>query len=147
MAEGDIHVYRSFKRDLLKGLFDLANDAIAVALVDSYTPDYVSHETWSQVSANEMSDGSYSRGALNNTAVTATGTGTGTALKGKWDADDITFASLTAGTAPEPNYLILFDDAVTSPADPLICAMELTTSTNGGDYVISWNANGIIRIG
>ena len=28
----------------------------------------------------------------------------------------------------------------------LICAVELTKATNGGNYTIQWNANGIIRI-
>lgn len=144
MAEGDIHVYRSFKSEVMKGTFDLVNDTVLAALVSGYTLDEDVHDTWSDVSANEISDGSYSAQTLASKAVTGTGTGTGTAVKGKWDAADVTFASLT-GT--DPNYLILYDDTPTSPADPLIAAMELTTTTNGGDYVISWNANGIIRIG
>lgn len=144
MAEGDIHVYRSFKRDILKGVFDLVNDTVKAALVSGYTRDEDVHDTWSDVSANEITDASYAQQTLASKAVTGTGTGSGTAVKGKWDAADVTFASLT-GT--DPNFLILYDDTPTSPADPLICCMELTTTTNGGDYVISWNANGIIRIG
>ena len=144
MAEGDIHVYRSFKSEVMQGTFDLVNDTVIAALVSGYTLDEDGHDTWSDVSANEITDGSYSAQTLGSKSVTGTGTGTGTAVKGKWDAADVTFASLT-GT--DPNYLILYDDTPTSPADPLIAAMELTTTTNGGDYVISWNANGIIRIG
>lgn len=144
MAEGDIHVYQSFKRYILEGLFDLTADTINASLVSGYTLDEDGHSIWGNVSANEISDTSYSMQALASLSVASSGTGTGTTVKGKWDAADVTFASLT-GT--DPNYLILWDDSPTSPVDPLIAAMELTTTTNGGDYVISWNANGIIRIG
>lgn len=144
MAEGDIHVYRSFKAELMKGTFDLVNDTVKAALVSGHTRDEDGHSVWANVSADEITDASYSQQTLASKSVTETGTGSGTAVKGKWDAADVTFASLT-GT--DPNYLVLFDDTPTSPADPLIAAMELTTTTNGGDYVISWNANGIIRIG
>lgn len=143
MAEGDIHVYQSFKNQVLQGTFDLASDSIIAALVSGYTLDEDAHSVWTQVSANEIGDGSYSAQALTGLSVSSTGTGTGTAVRGVWDAANVTFASLT-GT--DPNYLVLYDDTPTSPADPLIAAMELTTVTNGGDYQIQWNANGIIRV-
>ena len=143
MAEGDIHIYQSFKSEVMKGTFDLVNDTINASLVSGYTKDEDVHSIWGNVSANEITDPSYSMQALASKSVATSGTGSGTAVKGKWDAADVTFASLT-GT--DPNYLILWDDTPTSPVDPLIAAMELTTTTNGGDYVISWNANGIIRI-
>lgn len=145
MAEGDIHVYQAFKELVMEGVYDLINDAVAAALVSGYTLDEDGHRLWGDagVSANEIADASYTRQNLASKTVTAVGTGVGTAVKGQFDAADVTFVSLT-GT--DPNYLILFDDTPTNPADPLICAMEIATVTNGGDFVISWNANGIIRI-
>lgn len=143
MAEGDSHVYQSFKAQVLQGTFDLVGDTIVAALVSGYTKDEDGHSVWADISANEITDASYSSQTLTGKSVTESGTGSGTAVKGKWDAADVTFGSLT-GT--DPNYLILYDDTPTSPADPLIIAMELTTTTNGGDYQIEWNANGIMRL-
>lgn len=143
MAEGDISIYQTFKRYIMEGTFDLVNDTIKAALVSGYTLDEDGDNTWANVSANEITDASYAQQTLTGQSVSSVGTGTGTAVKGEWDAADVTFGSLT-GT--DPNFLILFDDTPTTPADPLICAMELTTPTNGGDYQVSWNANGIIRI-
>jgi hypothetical protein len=144
MAEGDIHVYQAFKTEVMKGTLDLINDVVKVALVAAHTLDEDGDNVWADVSAEEITDASYAQQTLGGKAVTDDGTGTGTAVKGKWDANDATFASLT-GT--DPNYAIIFDDTPTGTvADLLIAAVELTTSTNGGDYTLSWNANGIIRI-
>lgn len=144
MAEGDAHIYRSFKKRLMDGTFNLGSDSIKCILVSGYTLDEDVHDAYGDVSADEITDASYSAATLSSLSVTSTGTGTGTACKGKWDAADVTFASLT-GT--DPNYAILYDDAVTGTiADSLIGAWELTTATNGGDYKLQWNANGIIRI-
>lgn len=144
MAEGDAHIYRSFKKRLMDGSFDLVNDTVQCALVSGYTLDEDVHDVWADISANEITDASYSQQALTGKSVTSTGTGTGTACKGKWDAGNVTYASLT-GT--DPNYAVLFDDTLTGTiADSLIGAWELTTVTNGGDYQLQWNANGIIRI-
>lgn len=138
MAEGDIHVYREFKKGLMDSNYDLVNDNVIALLVSGYTLDGDGHTLLSDVVANEISDPSYSRQTLTGKTVTPDGAGVG-----KFDAANITFSNLS-GT--DPNYLILFDDTSITPLDPLICAMELTTATNGGDYIISWNAAGIMRI-
>lgn len=143
MAEGDITIFQSFKTELLKGTFDLVDDVVMVALVSGYTPDEDVHDAWGDVSANEITDTSYTAQTLTGKSVTDDGTGTGTDCKGKWDAADVTWASLT-GT--DPNYAVLYDDTVTAPADALICCVELTKATNGGDYSLQWNTDGIIRL-
>lgn len=144
MAEGDGHIYRSFKSKLMEKIMDLSSDTIKCALVASYTLDEDGHSLWGDVSTKAVSDTSYGAQDLTGLSVTATGTGSGTAVKGKWDAGDVTFSSLT-GT--DPSHAILYDDSVTgTAADPLIGAWELTTTTNGGNYVIQWSADGIIRI-
>ena len=144
MAEGDAHIYRSFKKRLMDGTFDLVNDVVKCALLSGHALDEDGHDLWADVSADEITDGSYAQQTLAGKAVTSTGTGTGTSVRGKWDATDVTFSSLT-GT--DPNYAILYDDTPTGTiADSLIGAWELTTATNGGDYKLQWHANGIIRI-
>jgi len=132
MAEGDGKCYQSFKRYLMEGKFDLTGDTINCILVTGYTLDEDGHSAYANVSASELTDTSYSAQALTGLSVSSSGTGTGTAVMGKWDAADVTFSSLTTGS--EPNYAILYDDTVTSPADALVGAWELTTNTNGGNY-------------
>jgi hypothetical protein len=143
MAEGDIHVYQVFKHQVLGGVFDLDTDTIKVSLVAAYTLDEDGDSVWTNVSTKEITDTSYAAQTLTGLTITASGTGSGTAVKGKWDAADVTWSSLT-GT--DPSHAIIWDDTPTAPADPLIAAVELTTATNGGNYTLSWNANGIIRI-
>lgn len=145
MAEGDIHVYQIFKAEVMKGTVDLVNDTVQVSLVSGYTLDEDGHSVWAgtAVSGKEITDASYTMKTLGSKAVTEQGTGTGTAVKGKWDAADVTWNSLT-GT--DPNYAIIWDNTTTSPLDMLIAAVEIATATNGGDFTLSWNANGIIRI-
>ena len=144
MAEGDGHVYQSFKKQLMDQVFDLGSDTIKCALVSGHTLDEDGHTKWADISADEITDTSYAAATLTGLSVASTGTGTGTAAKGKWDAGDVTFSSLT-GT--DPNYAILYDDSVTGAnADALIAAFELTTATNGGNYTLQWNASGILTI-
>ncbi len=56
------------------------------------------------------------------------------------DAANVTFSSLDGGT---PNYAVMYKDTGTASTSPLYLAMELATAANGGDYTVSWNANGI----
>ena len=129
---------------MLGATFDLDTDTIKCALLAAYTLDEDGHSKWTDVSTKEITDTSYTAASLTGLSLTDDGTGTGTNAKGKWDAADVTFSSLT-GT--DPNHLVLYDDSVTAPAaDMLIGAWELTTTTNGGNYVIQWSADGIIRI-
>ena len=115
---------------MMEGKFDLANDTVKCALLAAYTLDEDGHSKWTDVSTKEIADGSYGQAALAGLSVTSTGT-SGTTALGQWDASDVTFSSLT-GT--DPNYAVLMDDTVTAPADALIGAWELTTTTNGGNY-------------
>lgn len=139
MAEGDIDIYQEFKKGLFDGHYDLVADVVVALLVTGYTPDLEGDTLLADVSGYEISDPSYSRQTLTGKTVVAVGGTT----QSMFDADNVTFVGLEG---PDPSHLILFDDTATSPLDPLICVMELATSSNGGDYIISWNATGIIRI-
>ncbi len=142
MAEGDSHIYQEYKKGIATGNYDLVADTVVALLVASYTLDEAGDTLLADVVAAEISDPSYARQTLTGKTVTAEGSGTGTDLQGMFDAADVTFPSLS-GT--NPNYLILFNDTPTSPLDPLILALELTTPSNGGDYIIIWHADGIVR--
>ena len=144
MAEGDGHIYRTFKARVMKGDFDLVNDTIKCALLTGHTLDEDGHDVWGDVSADEITHTSYTAATLASNSVTASGSGTGTSVLGKFDAGDVTFSSLDGD---DPNYAVLYDDSITgTAADALIGAWELTTATNGGNYTIQWSGDGIIRI-
>jgi len=147
MAEGDGAVYQVAKADFLKADIDLVDDTIKVGLVGGYTLDEDGHTTWTAVKSaatgGELSGTGYSAGGatLASNSVTATGTGTGTTVKGKFDADNVTWSSVSCGT---PSHAVMYDD--THTAKHVIAAWEVTTATNGGNYTLTWNASGIITI-
>lgn len=143
MAEGDGSIYNKFKELVMEGTFNLANggDTVQVALVSGYTLNIDTHSTWGDVSANEVSGTGYTAGGKTLTGQDVT---VDTANdRGVFDGADVTWTGLDVGT---PNYAIMYDDTPTTPADPLIAAWELATASNGGDYTLSWDANGIILL-
>lgn len=140
MAEGDCTVANNFKEQLaLKGI-DLDNDTFKVVLLNgwSITPDGASLG-YADVSGNEISPSGYVAGGetLANTAVTQDDANNWA----KWDADNVTWASLGAATI---TAAVIYDDTVVG--DPIVCAFEIATNSNGGDYTLSFGANGIITL-
>lgn len=120
---------------------DLINDDIRIALLTSaYTPDFANHNTWSQVSANEVVGTGYTAGGM--------------ALAGKtftedegnnwvwYDCNDIIWTSSTI-TA---RYAILYDN--TLAGKDLIMLFDFVTDkiSTGGDFQVTINANGLFRI-
>ena len=150
MAEGDGTLYNGFKLNLLNGVFNLANggDTVKVTLHTGYTPDIDTHDQWGDtgVSTTEYGTGSgYTAGGktLANQATSQDNTDD----EGVFDADDVTWTSLGALSPATPSDAILWDDTPTSPADPLIGYWELgSTATNGGDYTLAFNAEGIVNL-
>lgn len=140
MAEGDGALYDSFKTNVLNGSFDLTNDTIRVILVTGHTPDYQNHASYAQVSADETSGTGYTAGgeALTSLAVTKG------ASYGQFDAADVTWTSLDVSGGGQPSHAIMYDDS--HAGDWLMAAWEVTTLTNGGNYTLQWNANGIILL-
>lgn len=146
MAEGDITVYNDFKEQVLKGIHDLVNDTIQVTLHTGYTPNIDTHQVWADVSATEYGSGSgYTAGgaALASKAVAQDNTND----RASFDAADVTWSSLGPLSPATPSHAIIWNNTPTSPAAPLICYVVLgTTATNGGNYTLSWNANGILLL-
>ena len=146
MAEGDITIYNDFKEQVLKGIHDLVNDTIKITLHTSYTPNIDSHQVWADVSSTEYGTGSgYTAGgvSLSGKAVAQDDTND----RASFDATSPTWSSLGALSPATPSHAIIWNDTPTSPADPLICYVELgTTATNGGNYTIDFHANGIFLL-
>lgn len=143
MAEGDTTIYNDFKEQILSGTHDLSSggNTIKITLHTSYTPNIDTHQVWADVSATEYGSGSgYTAGG--KTLGSQTVTQDDTNDRALFDAASPTWTSLGALSPATPSHAIIWNDTPTSPADPLICYIELgTTATNGGDYTIEFSAS------
>lgn len=141
MAEGDGTLYNNFKEQILLGELDLGNgaDTIKVMLVTGHSLDIDLDDSYSDVSADEVSGTGYTAGgeALANQAVAQDNTND----RASFDADNTTWTGLDAGT---PNYAIVYDD--THASKYLISAFEIATASNGGDYTLTWHTDGILLL-
>ena len=150
MAEGDAVIYNCFKFGLLNGTYNLASTSgssghtLKMILVSGYTPNIDTHQKYADVSAAEFATGSgYTAGGaeLANQVTTMDTTND----RGKFDADDVAWATLSIAT---PSHAILYDDSTTVPAaDMLIMYFVLgTTAPNGTTYTLIFGANGLILL-
>ena len=134
MAEGDGVWYNNALEQTLRGNIDLINDPLKLMLVTGHTLDVDTHEDYDDVSADELGVSGYTAQGESLTGPTVTQDNTND--RALFDANNVTFSSL--GTA-SPNYAILVDWA--SSPGLLLAAWELTTPSNGGDYVIAWSTS------
>lgn len=141
MAEGDITIYNVAKAKLGDGTIDWDTDTIKCALVNGYTPNIDTHEDWADVSANEVSLANYTAGGATMTCSAPTvDTGNDWA---EYDAADVTWNSLGAGSV---SHAIIYEDTGVAGTSTLIAYVELATNPNGGDYTISWHADGVFKV-
>jgi hypothetical protein len=140
MAEGDGAIYNKFKERVLLGEIDLVDDTIKVGLIATGSPDIDAHEDWADISGNEESGTGYSAGGETlGSASVSFDSGTDTAT---FDGADVTWTGLDVGT---PAYAVMYSD--THASDALIAYWTLgTTASNGGDYTLQWNSDGIITL-
>lgn len=138
MAEGDITFYNLFKKKLFDNDVDFLADTMKVALVTAYTPNIDTHEFWGDagVSSTEESGTGYVAGG-ETLGTKATTVNTTTDLV-EVDAADVTWTGLDVGT---PSHAIIYKDTGTPATSPLMCYMEITTASNGGDYTIQWSTS------
>lgn len=142
----------------MNGNFSLASDTMRVMLLDDssiYTFDPDGHEFVSDITSagNEMSGTGYSRKTLSNTSVTEDTSDD----EGVWDADDITFTGLDAGTIQTiVVYKQVGGDDSTPGDDRVIVVLDddspgsgvsgLPLTTNGSDVAIAWNSEGLLNL-
>lgn len=132
---------------LLKGYdnstkIDLTTDTIKVALADSgYTPDVDAHDFFNDVTNEEAGTGYTAGGA---TLANKTWAVVGASNVVKFDADDTSWASSTITT----RYAIIYKSTGTAGTSPLIAVVDFSTdrTSDGGTFLISWNASGIFTI-
>lgn len=131
-------IYERFKANLMNKIVDLEADVIKVSLLDNSHTETATHNTWSQVSANELpTAGGYTVGGatLAGAAVTQAGTT-------KFDGTDTQWTSATFSAY----YAVIWDDTVGT--DDLICSFDFggVKTVTAGTFTIQWHANGIITL-
>src|ERR1700712_569646 len=138
-------LYNSFKKKIMDGSIDLDSDTIKVALCTStYTPNIDSHAFFSDLTNEVSSAGTnYTAGgtALANKSVNQDNTND----LAYFDADDVSWPS---STIPAARYAVIYKSTGTAGTSPLIGVIDLVTdrSSNGDTLVISWDANGILKL-
>ena len=135
MASG---IYNRFKANLMNKEVDLEADTIKVILLNNSHSFTATHNTYSQVSANELSTaGGYTAGGatLASKAVTQGATTS-------WDAADASWTSATFTAY----HAVIYDD--THATDDLICSIDFggAQTVASGTFTIQWNASGIITL-
>jgi hypothetical protein len=130
--------YDAARKNFMDGNFNLVSNTIKAFLIDAgaYTVAVTTHDFLDDVASGARIAGPVT---LASKATTA----------GAFDADDITFSSVT-GVSIEAILLYKF---VTADADsPLICYIDTATglpiTPNGGDIIVTWDngTNKIFRV-
>ena len=137
-------LYGQFLSQALNKEIDWDTDTIKVALLtNAYTPNQDSHNYFDDVVANEVSGTGYTSGGYTLANKTNTyNSGTNVIVL---DADDVTFASSTI-TA---RYAVVYDATpATNATRPLIGYVDFGSdqSSSNGNFTITWDATGIVRI-
>ena len=116
------------------------SDTIKVAMItNSSTPNFETHDHWSDLSGNEVSGTNYSAGGVALASITlANASGTL-----KFDAADTSWTTATISSA---RAAVVYDDTLTN--DPLICLVNFGAdyASSAGTFQITWNAAGIWTI-
>jgi len=141
------------KDQLLNGSIDLTNDTLKLALYDdgvafSFDPD--THEFVADVldggtTAQEPTDGSYSRQSLANQGTSVDSTND----EAEFDADDVTISSLS--TTNNIQGVIVYKEITDDTDSPIIFVIDdsddsdLPAETNGTDFVVEWASEGLLK--
>ena len=116
---------------------DTGSDTFKCAMItNSSTPNFETHDHWSDLSGNEVSGSGYSAGGAALTSITL-GNASGTL---KFDAADTSWTTATISSA---RAAVIYDDTLAN--DPLICLVNFGAdyASSAGTFQITWNASGI----
>lgn len=137
-------LYGQFLAKSLNKEIDWDSDTIKVALLtSSYTPNQDTHDYFDDVSANEVSGTGYTAGGQTLGSKTVTYDSANNVII--LDAADTTWSSSTI-TA---RYAVIYDDSgATAASKALIGYVDFSSdqSSTNGNFTITWDATGIVRI-
>ncbi len=135
------NLYDDFKSELLKSTVDLDGDTIKVMLGNSSMTYTSTHTVNTDVNSNEVANGNgYTTGGAtlsNKVANQTSGTG-------KWDADDVSWTA-SGGSIAAANAVIYS----TTNSNKLIGHIAFGATSTAGDgtqFIIRWNASGILTL-
>lgn len=136
-------IYNVFKLNIMNGGIDLDTNTIYVMLVTSaYTPNQDTHLDRADVT-NEVSGTGYTSGGAEITSKTVTQDDTDN--EGVFDGADVTWstATITARGA------VIYKSTGVAANDTLICYLDFGSdqSSSAADFIIAWNAEGIVNLG
>ncbi len=141
-------VFNVFKALSAKGDLSLLNDNIRIMLVDS---SYVANQDNDKVDAGgandpidaELSGAGYCRITLAGRTINEDDAND----RAEYDADDVTWPGINAGTAAAA---IVFKESAVGDTQSILIALIDTggfpITTNGGDLTIQFNAEGILQL-
>ena len=137
-------LYGQFLAKALNKEVDWDSDTIKVALLtSSYTPNQDTHDYFDDVSAYEVTGTGYSTGGQTLGSKTVTYDAANNVIV--LDAADTTWSSSTI-TA---RYAVVYDDSgATAASKALIGYVDFSSdqSSTNGNFTITWDATGIVRI-
>lgn len=137
-------LYGNFLKQALNKEIDWDSDTIKVALLSSsYTPNQDSHDYFDDVSSYEVTGTGYTTGGITLSSKTSTYDGTNNVII--LDAADVTWSSSTI-TA---RYAVVYDDSgASAAAKALIGYVDFGSdqSSTNGNFTITWDSTGIVRI-
>jgi hypothetical protein len=127
-------LYAKGKEKILSGAINFVTDTIKVALVsNAYTQNVATDEYYTSILAYVL-----------DTDVTLS---TKSITGGVFDADDATWAAVTAGATSEG--VVIYKDTGVQGTSPLLAYIDTITgfplATNGGDITVQWD-NGAYRV-
>jgi hypothetical protein len=140
MAEGDCIVLNNFKEQMLLKTVDCNTDVFKVALysVALASPDGADI---AYSATNEIVASGYTAGGATVATPVVTQDDSGNLAKWDDDGSDITWASLATATILEAR---LYDD--TTATKWVLLLWEIATNSNGGNYTLTFGANGIMTV-
>lgn len=137
-------LYGNFLKQALNKEIDWDSDTIKVALLSSsYTPNQDTHDYYDDVSSYEVTGTGYTTGGSTLASKTSTYDGTNNVIV--LDAADVTWSSSTI-TA---RYAVVYDDSGASASTKaLIGYVDFGSdqSSTNGNFTITWDSTGIVRI-
>lgn len=119
-------------------------DVTCILLASAHTPDMANHDTYSDVSANEVSGDDYAQLALSGKTLVDVTNGV------RWTAGNMSWGNPV--TIPHAKYAVLVAGTAgaLNPTDKLIAIVDLDTGggtihSSNAEYTIGIPANGIIQ--
>jgi hypothetical protein len=151
---GASFVYNTAAGDMWQDIVDLINDTIKVGLSTSVhtvdrDDDFLDDGTASDFSSGELTGTGYTAGfggAGRKTLASKTITVDKTNDRAEFDAADVTWTAITAGTAAQATLL---KEITNDAASKLIANVDtggFPVVTNGGDLTIQWNVEGVLQL-